>query len=161
MPTGARPLHRNARGPFLSPTGRLLTTATSRIAQRPGCPSASRNRKTCSRSLFSGNDYNAGHRMSALCSYEKRPYRAVSACDNPQLVSGVGRSRCGGIPCHRITMPDRIRTQRPKAFSSAAVKPTGPDAREPMPDARKTVTVLFADIVDSSRLVDLRMTGSG
>jgi class 3 adenylate cyclase len=30
-----------------------------------------------------------------------------------------------------------------------------------MPDARKTVTVLFADIVDSSRLVDLRMTGSG
>lgn len=42
--------------------------------------------------------------------------------------------------------------QRPKALSSATVVPTAPDAREPMPDARKTVTILFADIVDSSRL---------
>ena len=39
--------------------------------------------------------------------------------------------------------------RRPKAASSAPAKS---EAREPRPDARKTVTILFADIVDSSRL---------
>ena len=42
--------------------------------------------------------------------------------------------------------------RRPKAASSAPAKPAAPEAREPRPDARKTVTILFADIVDSSRL---------
>ena len=42
--------------------------------------------------------------------------------------------------------------RRPKAASSVPAKPAAPDAREPGPDARKTVTILFADIVDSSRL---------
>jgi predicted ATPase/class 3 adenylate cyclase len=41
---------------------------------------------------------------------------------------------------------------RPEAASSAPAKPAAPEAREPRPDARKTVTILFADIVDSSRL---------
>ncbi|PZV39006.1 ATP-binding protein [Mesorhizobium kowhaii] len=41
---------------------------------------------------------------------------------------------------------------RPEAASSAPAKPAAPEAREPRPDARKTVTILFTDIVDSSRL---------
>ncbi|TIL79046.1 MAG: adenylate/guanylate cyclase domain-containing protein, partial [Mesorhizobium sp.] len=41
---------------------------------------------------------------------------------------------------------------RPKVASSVPAKPAAPDAREPGPDTRKTVTILFADIVDSSRL---------
>ncbi|WP_287095800.1 adenylate/guanylate cyclase domain-containing protein [Mesorhizobium sp.] len=36
--------------------------------------------------------------------------------------------------------------------SSVPAKPAAPAARQPGPDARKTVTILFADIVDSSRL---------
>ena len=39
--------------------------------------------------------------------------------------------------------------RRPEAPSSAPAKP---EARELRPDARKTVTILFTDIVDSSRL---------
>ncbi|TGQ37225.1 AAA family ATPase [Mesorhizobium sp. M00.F.Ca.ET.216.01.1.1] len=42
--------------------------------------------------------------------------------------------------------------RRPEAASSAPAKPAAPEAREPRPDARKTVTILFTDIVDSSRL---------
>ena len=42
--------------------------------------------------------------------------------------------------------------RRPEAASSVPAKPAAPDAREPGPDARKTVTILFADIVNSSRL---------
>ncbi|TJW51638.1 MAG: adenylate/guanylate cyclase domain-containing protein, partial [Mesorhizobium sp.] len=42
--------------------------------------------------------------------------------------------------------------RRPKVASSAPAKPAAPAARQPGPDARKTVTILFADIVDSSRL---------
>ncbi len=41
---------------------------------------------------------------------------------------------------------------RPKPASSAPAKPAAPEAREPRPDARKTVTILFTDIVNSSRL---------
>ncbi|TIL63572.1 ATP-binding protein [Mesorhizobium sp.] len=42
--------------------------------------------------------------------------------------------------------------RRPKVASSVPAKAAAPDAREPGPDTRKTVTILFADIVDSSRL---------
>jgi predicted ATPase/class 3 adenylate cyclase len=42
--------------------------------------------------------------------------------------------------------------RRPGAASSAPAKPAAPEAREPRPDARKTVTILFTDIVDFSRL---------
>ena len=41
---------------------------------------------------------------------------------------------------------------RPKRASSAPAKPAALEAREPRPDARKTVTILFTDIVNSSRL---------
>ncbi len=38
------------------------------------------------------------------------------------------------------------------SFASSDPKPAVPEAREPALDVRKTVTILFADIVDSSRL---------
>src|SRR5919107_749615 len=53
----------------------------------------------------------------------------------------------------RVLGPLEVRDDIGSVVSVAApLAPVGPGARPPAPDVRKTVTILFADLVDSSRL---------